>query len=130
VLRTEQATLPGIPASARTSRQLLLAALEGWGAADTREKATLLISELVTNVVRHAGTDVDLRIAMGARTVRVEVGDSNPTIPVIRTPAPTDLGGRGMRIVDDLAVRWGMEARRTGKSVWFELTRDPSAAAV
>jgi DNA-binding NarL/FixJ family response regulator len=127
-LRTEQTTLPGIPASARTSRRVLLAALEGWGTADVRDKAALLISELVTNVVRHAATDVDLRIAMGAGTVRVEVGDRNPEVPVMRTPAPTDLGGRGMRIVDDLALRWGMEARRTGKCVWFELSREPAVS--
>lgn len=128
-LRTERAVLPGVPASARTSRRVLMAALDGWGTPETRDKAVLLISELVTNVVRHAATDVDLRIAMGATTVRVEVGDRSPDVPVIRTPAPTDLGGRGMRIVDDLALRWGMEARRTGKSVWFELSRDPEPAA-
>lgn len=123
-LQTEHTTLPGIPNSARASRKVLLAAIDGWGAPDTRDKAALLISELVTNVVRHAATDVDVRIAVGASTVRVEVGDRNPEVPVIRSPEPTDVGGRGMRIVDELSMRWGVEARRTGKSVWFELPRE------
>jgi CheY-like chemotaxis protein len=122
-LQSESATLPGVPASARASRQVLAGILDGWCGDDVRDAAALLISELVTNGVRHAGTDVGVRISVGAHTVRVEIDDQNPVVPVMRSPAPTDIGGRGMRIVDDLALRWGVQARRTGKSVWFELPR-------
>ena len=124
-LHSERRTLPGVPASARASRQVLAAALEGWCDAEVQDAAALLISELVTNGVRHAEGDVRVRISVGARTVRVEIGDESPRMPVMRTPQPTDIGGRGMRIVDDLSLRWGIEARRTGKSVWFELPRRP-----
>lgn len=128
-LQTERTLLPQVPASARASRQVLLGVLEGWTSDETRDAAALLISELVTNVVRHAATDVDVRIAVGSRTVRVEVTDRNPQVPVVRSPAPTDVGGRGMRIVDELSLRWGVEARRTGKSVWFELPRQRAELA-
>jgi DNA-binding NarL/FixJ family response regulator len=126
-LHSEERTLPGVPASARTSRQVLAAALDGWCDAEVQDAAALMISELVTNGIRHAGSDVRVRIAVGARTVRVEIGDQSPDVPVMRTPQPTDIGGRGMRIVDELSLRWGIEARRTGKSVWFELPRRPGA---
>jgi DNA-binding NarL/FixJ family response regulator len=125
-LHSKARTLPGVPASARASRQVLAAALDGWCDAEVQDAAALLVSELVTNGVRHAGTDVEMRIAVGASTVRVEIGDRNPDVPIMRTPQPTDVGGRGMRIVDELSLRWGIQARRTGKSVWFELPRRPT----
>jgi DNA-binding NarL/FixJ family response regulator len=128
-LQTRRTMLPQVAASARASRQVLLGVLDGWISDETRDAAALLISELVTNVVRHAATDVDVRIAVGARTVRVEVSDRNPEVPVLRSPAPTDVGGRGMRIVDELSLRWGVEARRTGKCVWFELPRHSAEVA-
>jgi DNA-binding NarL/FixJ family response regulator len=122
-LHSEERTLPGVPASARAARQVLAAALDGWCEAEVQDAAALMISELVTNGIRHAASDVRVRISVGARTVRVEIGDQSPDVPVMRTPQPTDIGGRGMRIVDELSMRWGIEARRTGKSVWFELPR-------
>lgn len=127
-LHSESSTLPGVPASARASRQALTDALDGWCGDEVRDAAALLISELVTNGVRHAGTDVGVRIAVGATTVRVEIDDHSPEVPIMRTPQPTDIGGRGMRIVDELSLRWGVQARRTGKSVWFELPRRPAGA--
>jgi DNA-binding NarL/FixJ family response regulator len=128
-LQSESATLPGVPASARASRQALTSLLDGWCGDEVRDAAALLISELVTNGVRHAGTDVGMRISVGAHTVRVEIDDHNPEVPVMRSPEPTDIGGRGMRIVDELSLRWGVQARRTGKSVWFELPRGPADVA-
>lgn len=128
-MHTARRSLPGEPASARASRQALVAALEGWASDEITDAAELLVSEVVTNVVRHAGTDLDVGIAIGPTTVRVEITDRNPELPVMRSPEPTDVGGRGMRIVAELASRWGIDARRSGKSVWFELPRRrPSGA--
>ena len=97
--------------------------LEGWCDPDVLYDVELLITELVTNGVQHAVSDVDVRIAVGATTVRVEVGDCSPTEPVVRTALLNDTDGRGMRIVDQVASRWGVDVRRTGKCVWFELPR-------
>jgi DNA-binding NarL/FixJ family response regulator len=123
VLRTQRQALPHADTSVRESRRLAQDALAGWCDDDVLAAAELLISEVVTNGVRHAQTDVDVRIAVSASHVRVEVADRSPTMPVLRTPSPHDLRGRGMRIVDDLASRWGVQQRRTGKCVWFELPR-------
>ena len=122
-LGTARHALPRTDRSARASRQLAQSALGGWCDDDVVADAELLISELVTNGVRHGHSDVDVRIAVGASSVRVEVADHSPALPVLRTPTLNDPGGRGMRIVDEMAARWGVHQRRTGKYVWFELPR-------
>ncbi|MEY9841752.1 ATP-binding protein [Streptacidiphilus sp. EB103A] len=80
----------------------------------------LLLSELVTNVVRHTQTDliivVLLRDAVG---VRVAVRDSSDAVPVRRTPDSDDDGGRGLLLVDALADEWCVEKHpEGGKTVW------------
>ena len=122
-LRTTRVALPHDLQSARASRGVARSTLAGWCDDDVRESALLLISELVTNGIRQAGTDLDVRIALGSDVLRVEVCDRDPTLPVMRTPAISDTGGRGMRLVDQLSLRWGVQARRSGKCVWFELPR-------
>ena len=122
-LRVADATLLRDLASPRESRRLARTALDGWCDPDTVAAIELLISELVTNVVRHAATDVDVRIAVGATCVRIEVHDHNPTLPVMRSTRADEAGGKGMHIVNDVATRWGVQSRRTGKCVWFEMPR-------
>jgi anti-sigma regulatory factor (Ser/Thr protein kinase) len=92
-------------------------------AVDTVE---LLTSEVVTNALVHAravgadeGPDLVVRIHRGS--VRVEVYDVSPEVPVRRNPEPMDPGGRGMCIVDELARDWGVDHLPTGKRVWFEV---------
>jgi DNA-binding NarL/FixJ family response regulator len=125
-LRTARRALPRTLESVPASRRMARAALDGWCDDDVRSTVELLITELASNGIRHADSDLDVRIAVGARSVRVEVADHDATAPVIVSAGPTDLGGRGMRIVDEMATRWGVEHRRTGKSVWFELPRTGS----
>ena len=81
----------------------------------------LMVSELATNCVRHGRTPFDLMIDLRPKEVRVEVTDSGPGKPAIRTPSPTDPTGRGLRIVDRLCEHWGVETspEAPGKSVWF-----------
>lgn len=82
---------------------------------------TLLVSELVSNAVRHASAEfVDLRAAVTSSAVRVEVGDDGPGFEA--TPLPPEPGrthGWGLYLVDELADRWGVDGAR----VWFELDR-------
>jgi len=88
---------------------------------EVRMVAALLVSELTTNVVRHAHTHFSLCADVTPLTVRVEVADGTREPPVINTPGPRDVGGRGLFLVSQLAQNWGTEPIPDGKLVWFEL---------
>ena len=89
---------------------------------DFIDAASLLISELVTNAIVHARTAVELRLVTDEHMLRVEVTDGNPTFPTPRRPIGLAGTGRGLRMMDDLASRWGVLSSGAGKTVWFELT--------
>lgn len=85
------------------------------------EVVTLLVSEIVTNAVLHARTEVHVSIARTDEAIRVEVADecvSGPSMHRVTRQAAT---GRGLQLVEQLADRWGSEPRENGKVVWFEL---------
>ncbi|CAM5447003.1 ATP-binding protein [Streptomyces avidinii] len=122
-----------VPRSLRTpgrARALLRKQLAEWGIGpDPAEAAELLLSELVTNAVRHArapqGRDIGIRIARYDGVLRVEVADAGPAVKL--TPqivADTADRGRGLAIVAALAERWGCCPRRhgIGKAVWAEVS--------
>jgi anti-sigma regulatory factor (Ser/Thr protein kinase) len=98
------------------------------------QTAALLVSELVTNAVRHAGGQffaVEVRQFPDERRLWVGVTDAGSTLPVLRTPDVTTENGRGIQLVSTLADRWGAGRRRSSpeKTVWFELdypSADPS----
>jgi anti-sigma regulatory factor (Ser/Thr protein kinase) len=83
----------------------------------------VVVSELVTNSVLHASSTTQVRVHVGEQVVRVEVHDTDPTLPVLRRPAPDTVTGRGLVLVDALSDRWGAEGNGDGKVVWFELDR-------
>jgi anti-sigma regulatory factor (Ser/Thr protein kinase) len=83
--------------------------------------AALLTSELVSNVVLHAGTPFEVLVDRIDGHIRVTVVDESPDPPAVQRPAPDEVGGRGLVLVARLSDRWGFESHRTGKSVWFEL---------
>ncbi len=94
--------------------------------------ATLLVSELVTNCVKHAALGPDDRISLRIRRngrLRVEVCDPGAGFePSRRRERPVDEpGGWGLVLVQELAERWGMERDRDGTCVWFELPVGASA---
>jgi anti-sigma regulatory factor (Ser/Thr protein kinase) len=92
----------------------------GWGgSADTVE---LLVSEVATNAVLHAyGLEIRVRVLDRALRLRVEVFDGSPVLPLPRHAAPSAEGGRGLALVEALAVAWGTDARPDGKTAWFEI---------
>lgn len=98
-------------------------------AAEVVEVVTLLVSEMVTNAVLHAGTEVTLRIGHEGRSVRVEVTDGSQRMPGIRRVSEDASTGRGMWLIDELADAWGQQARGDGKCVWFEVALDHEAAS-
>ena len=98
------------------------------------QTAALLVSELVTNAIRHAGGHdvvVEVRQFPDEKRLWVGVTDNDAALPVLRTPDVTAEHGRGIQLVSMLADRWGAGRRRssTEKTVWFELsypTADPA----
>jgi anti-sigma regulatory factor (Ser/Thr protein kinase) len=92
----------------------------------------LLVSELVTNAVRHAnlasGDRIDLVIDLADHTLRVEVHDpGGGFVPTTPSPDPTRPSGWGLYLVAELADRWGVDSDET-TLVWFELDRRAAAA--
>jgi len=108
--------------SVRTARHLLLDFLLGLPE-ETRQAAALLVSEVTTNVVHHAGTPFSLCADLTEQSLRVEVADGSPKQPIVKRPQTLETGGRGMALVSELADSWGSELLPNGgKMVWFELS--------
>ena len=127
---TLQATvdLPPVARSAAAARRLVAQVLEAWAAESFCEDATLLVSELVTNVVRHVAGPLSMRVEVALSDggsagpgLRVAVVDSSAVPPVVGARGPH--GGHGLGLVVALADRWGSEEHGAGKRVWFELGR-------
>ena len=82
----------------------------------------LLITEVVTNAIVHARTPIVMTVQKTGGTIRVEVHDEDPTLPVVQRAEPYQPGGRGMAIVAGFADAWGAKAAPpNGKTVWFEV---------
>jgi anti-sigma regulatory factor (Ser/Thr protein kinase) len=85
------------------------------------EVAELMTSELATNCLRHARSEFEMTIHLSREEVRVELSDRGEGQPVLRSPAPSERSGRGLRIVQELSEDWGVSPSPRGKTVWFTL---------
>lgn len=113
--------LPSAPGEVPRARRLVGARLHAWGLAGLAETAELLVSEVLTNAVRHARTDaVELRLVR-ADALLCEVDDSDPELPALVDAGPLDEAGRGLAVVSRMARSWGTSRTSRGKAVWFEL---------
>jgi hypothetical protein len=133
-------TLTGSPLAPGAARGLVREALAEWGGRGpaggagcpfgrVADDAVIVVSELVTNAVVHAGTDVELLCRLeGSGGLLVEVGDHHPSRAPRETgsevPYETPEYGRGLRLVATLAESWGITYRRGAKTVWARLTPD------
>ncbi|MGI5352356.1 SpoIIE family protein phosphatase [Streptomyces sp. CA-250714] len=124
-VRTE---LPPNALAAAAARGFTRAALGRWNVGgDSADDTVLLVSELVTNAVVHAGTSVELECRYAAGVVYAEVADRHPAR---RVAAHGEEGhGLGLRLVGALAKEWGISYRRDRKSVWFQLGPAPHPLA-
>ena len=82
----------------------------------------LVVSELATNAVIHAGTPFSVSISSDDSVIRIAVSDWSVTAPVMRDAAPRAVSGRGLRLVAAVADDWGVERGPDGKTVWAELS--------
>jgi two-component sensor histidine kinase len=122
------------PRGARLARRLAVRRMEDWGystASDASCAVALVVGELAANAMRHGrapGRGFNLRLTLDATAglVRIEVADAAsakrpPTPPP--APRPESESGRGLLLVDALAVRWGSAPRHpVGKTVWAEVS--------
>ncbi|GGV50748.1 hypothetical protein GCM10010495_80530 [Kitasatospora herbaricolor] len=118
--------LPASESSVAVARRLAVAQLGTWlGELDPDDRAVieLLVSELVTNAVRYGKAETTTVELIGTEdgTVVLTVEDANPTEPQQREPEAEDEGGRGLLLVDALALRRGSIRLNSGKKTWVEV---------
>ncbi|GAA1922136.1 hypothetical protein GCM10009837_54210 [Streptomyces durmitorensis] len=135
-------SLPGNPMAPAAARRFVRAALADWAELEVpaaagitdrlADDAVLLVSELVTNAVVHAGTTVELLCRLdeaglgeSCDTLVIEVSDHHPARAVRSEPAPQPPGtpeyGRGLQLVATLSDSWGITYRTGTKAVWARL---------
>jgi anti-sigma regulatory factor (Ser/Thr protein kinase) len=114
-------SFPCTPASAGKARKFVRSRLAAAGLAELSDVAELLVSELVSNAILHAGTDLEVVVRVMPDRVSVEVHDLGSGSATRRHYSATSGTGRGLVLVDELAREWGTVVTATGKFVWFEL---------
>ncbi|MEQ7123689.1 ATP-binding protein [Actinopolymorpha sp. B11F2] len=121
--------LPATVHSPGAARRLVEELLLAWGRPyldDAVEVARLVVSELVTNSVRHASDGGVLHLLLRADQsggVYLAISDGSAVAPAMRDLTSDSEGGRGLHIVDKLAARWGVTTDTAGgKSIWVQLS--------
>jgi anti-sigma regulatory factor (Ser/Thr protein kinase) len=119
---------PSEPESVTAARHYVGQALTGCPS-HLVDAAQLMVSELATNSIRHARTGFTLTIEQTRHRVLIEVSDTGPGNPAVRSPAVTEPTGRGLRIVQIFSDDWGVRSNpgQPGKTVWFSLNIPPVA---
>src|SRR3954463_9361963 len=107
--RSASIDLPPTSASVLAARRVVRDLLAVWDVPHDREDAALLVTELVANVVDHVGGEANLtlEVAVGDQWLRISVADGSSVRPVIRELSKDRPRGRGLRLVQALADRWG-----------------------
>ena len=123
VVSTERERFPSELHSARDARRFAAKVLASWGCEGVEDAVLLLVSELVTNAVIHAHSDVEVVLRLRPERVRVEIVDAAAEYVQRRDAASEDQSGRGMALTEALASAWGVDTLVAGKSVWFEVDR-------
>jgi PAS domain S-box-containing protein len=111
--------VPVDPAAVGGVRARAIGQVEAWGVGELAMTTELIVSELVTNAIRHAAPPIRLRMLRDSR-LTCEVADASSTAPRLRHARSTDEGGRGLFLVAQLAHRWGARYTADGKIIWAE----------
>jgi len=111
--------LPADPAVVAEARKSATRQLSDWGLDDLAFTTELVVSELVTNAIRHAESPIRLRL-IAEQALICEVSDGGATAPHLRHPKTTDEGGRGLFLISQFTQRWGTRYTAEGKIIWAE----------
>ncbi|MFG2551466.1 SpoIIE family protein phosphatase [Streptomyces sp. NPDC048581] len=117
--RTAAWDVPDDPAAVARVRAAATRTLDDWGLTEEAFTTELILSELVTNALRHATGPIRVRLIRD-RALICEVSDGSSTAPHLRSAATTDEGGRGLFLVAQFAERWGTRYSANGKVIWTE----------
>lgn len=109
--------------SSATARRFVEETLRRWDCDDVLDAVTLLVSELVTNSILHAGSPAEVAVVLKTDALRIEVSDHGEGLPVPRDAGSDATSGRGLALVDSLSSSWGVDSGEGGKTVWFEVPR-------
>lgn len=127
--RTVVTYLRPVPESTPLARGVVRQLLDGELHPDALNTAELCVSELVTNAILHASTDVELSVTLASHRVRLAVRDQSDDLPTLERHTSTASTGRGLAMVIAIADAWGIERHdHQGKTVWCELTQSTSDA--
>jgi hypothetical protein len=135
--RTVCTVFAALPRAAGAARMFTTRVLAAWKLSHLNEAAELLVSELITNAVKHAGGIVDppervgesagevppVMLSLAVRdALLIQVWDISSAPPVRRSAGVDDVNGRGLELVESLSKEWGYESLRTGgKIIWAAL---------
>lgn len=126
--RTRRLALDRATGAIAVSRSFVHQVLAAWAWPDGRptDDALLVVSELVTNAVRHGGGPTSLTLTHEpVGCLRIEIEDASPEAPRRHDSGAERPGGFGMQVVDRLCDAWGTEQAGTGKRVWASLPLPP-----
>ncbi|WP_326580040.1 SpoIIE family protein phosphatase [Actinacidiphila glaucinigra] len=115
--------VPADPAAVAAVREEASAQLTAWGLEDRAFATELIVSELVTNALRHGRAPIRLRLIRD-RSLICEVTDGSNAAPHLRRARTYDEGGRGLFLVAQLSSRWGSRPTDCGKTIWAEQQLD------
>ncbi len=116
--------IPHDARAVRVARTTLRAALISHGLNELTGRAELLAGEMLANAIVHTSGDAELSVWWSQWGVlRMTVRDTSPRPPTLRAVRPYGEDGRGMRLLQALADRWGCSPLPSSKSVWCEISR-------
>lgn len=130
VITSRPISMAAMPTAAGVARDEVRLTLREWGFPQLCDDAELIITELVANAINAVTAEADpdcvpvitIRLARTGTTVRIEVLDSSPKLPVLCEVTADDLSGRGLSIVNALTNgNWGWQPLPHGKIVWGDL---------
>ncbi|MEU9143581.1 SpoIIE family protein phosphatase [Streptomyces sp. NPDC048349] len=124
--RVAQWDVPSDPSAVGAVRNAASGKLDEWGLGELGFATELILSELVTNALRHGRAPVRVRL-LHDHTLTCEVWDASSTAPHLRYAATTDEGGRGLFLVAQLSDHWGTRYTPDGKVIWAEQALPGSA---
>jgi DNA-binding NarL/FixJ family response regulator len=109
--------------SSAGARRFMEETLRRWECGEVLDIVNILVSELVTNAIKHAHSEADVMVLLTSTAIRIEVTDTGEGVPQPKELVQEGTSGRGLAIVDVMSSAWGVVPHEHGKTVWFEVPR-------